>query len=240
MLDINEIGTVAERITQLVNHFCQGNKAAFGRAADIQSGVLAGIVGGRESKPGFEILQKLLTAYPTVSPDWLLFGRGPMQREQPAVTLTDKQWAEAQTTPADVPVSPTAEQWEEARSQALQLLLENDAIKEQAARILAKSEVVKQMWEDESLKELAVRMQSSAKAETEFKHTFYRVVGPPDPKRPYDGLLSVRLGISEDDAKELVRGKQIPYLLFHSTDRITNYRVMESDVQEYIAKLKAH
>lgn len=78
MLHIDEVGTVSERILQLVDHFHQGNKTAFGRAANIQSGVLAGIVGGRESKPGFEILQKLLTAYPTVSPTWLLFGRGEM------------------------------------------------------------------------------------------------------------------------------------------------------------------
>jgi hypothetical protein len=78
MLQIDEVGTVGERILQLVDHFHQGNKTAFGRAANIQSGVLAGIVGGRESKPGFEILQKLLTAYPTVSPNWLLFGRGEM------------------------------------------------------------------------------------------------------------------------------------------------------------------
>ena len=77
-LQINEVGTVGERINKLVDHFCKGNKTAFGRAADIQSGVLAGIVGGRGSKPGFEILQKLLTAYPTVEPTWLLFGRGPM------------------------------------------------------------------------------------------------------------------------------------------------------------------
>jgi hypothetical protein len=78
MLNIVEIGTVSERIMMLINHFSQGNKTAFGRAADIQSGVLAGIIGGRESKPGFEILQKLLTAYPTVNPKWLLFGQGKM------------------------------------------------------------------------------------------------------------------------------------------------------------------
>ena len=86
-LQINEIGTVGERINKLVDHFCKGNKTAFGRAADIQSGVLAGIVGGRGSKPGFEILQKLLTAYPTVDPTWLLFGRGHMLKDLSALTL---------------------------------------------------------------------------------------------------------------------------------------------------------
>lgn len=86
-LQIDEIGTISERINKLVDHFCKGNKTAFGRAADIQSGVLAGIVGGRGSKPGFEILQKLLTAYPTVDPTWLLFGRGSMLKDLSQLTL---------------------------------------------------------------------------------------------------------------------------------------------------------
>jgi hypothetical protein len=78
MLKIEEIGDVQDRVERLVNHFSKGNKAAFGRKADIQSGVLAGILGGRRNKPSFELLQKLLTAYPSVEPNWLLFGRGPM------------------------------------------------------------------------------------------------------------------------------------------------------------------
>jgi hypothetical protein len=81
-IQIHEVGTVGERINLLVDHFCRGNKTAFGRAADIQSGVLAGIVGGRGSKPGFEILQKLLTAYPTINPHWLLFGQGQMLQQE--------------------------------------------------------------------------------------------------------------------------------------------------------------
>ncbi|WP_151086867.1 hypothetical protein [Hymenobacter baengnokdamensis] len=81
MLEINEVDTISKRIVKLVDYFCKGNKTAFGRAADIQSGVLAGIVGERGSKPGFELLQKMLTAYPTVSPDWLLFGHGRMLRK---------------------------------------------------------------------------------------------------------------------------------------------------------------
>jgi hypothetical protein len=81
MLEIKEKGTIADRLNQLVDHFCKGNKTAFGRAADIQSGVLAGIVGGRGSKPGFELLQRILTAYSTVEPNWLLFGNGPMLKD---------------------------------------------------------------------------------------------------------------------------------------------------------------
>jgi hypothetical protein len=85
MLNINEIGDVHNRIDQLVSHFCKGNKAAFGRGADIQSGVLAGIIGGRKNKPSFDVLQKLLIAYPTVEPNWLLFGRGQMLKGKSTV-----------------------------------------------------------------------------------------------------------------------------------------------------------
>jgi hypothetical protein len=82
MLQVDEIGTVGERISRLINHFASGNKTAFGRAAGLQSGLLAGIIGTRQSKPSFEVLQKILTGYPTVNPTWLLFGRGEMLAEQ--------------------------------------------------------------------------------------------------------------------------------------------------------------
>jgi hypothetical protein len=78
MQEIDEIGNVHDRIIQMVEHFGKGNKSAFGRVANIQSGVLAGIIGGRKNKPSFEVLQKILTGYPTVNPTWLLFGRGEM------------------------------------------------------------------------------------------------------------------------------------------------------------------
>ncbi|RZJ93871.1 MAG: hypothetical protein EOO60_04270 [Hymenobacter sp.] len=82
MLNVDEIGNIHDRINQMVDSFCKGNKAAFGRGADIQSGVLAGIIGGRKNKPSFEVLQKLLTGYPAVNPIWLMFGRGPMLNDE--------------------------------------------------------------------------------------------------------------------------------------------------------------
>lgn len=78
MLNIDEEGNIHDRIMNLVSYFSGGNKAAFGRGADIQSGVLAGIIAGRKNKPSFEVLQKILTGYPNVNPMWLLFGRGPL------------------------------------------------------------------------------------------------------------------------------------------------------------------
>ncbi len=37
------------------------------------------ILGGR-NKPGFDLLQKILIAFPAVSPEWLMLGTGPMCR----------------------------------------------------------------------------------------------------------------------------------------------------------------
>jgi hypothetical protein len=89
MQEIDEIGNVHDRIIQMVEHFGKGNKAAFGRVANIQSGVLAGIIGGRKNKPSFEVLQKILTGYPTVNPTWLLFGRGEMLIDQKVPTYEE-------------------------------------------------------------------------------------------------------------------------------------------------------
>lgn len=77
-MKIDEPNTIHERIEALINHYCKGNKTAFGRETDILPGVLASIVGGRMSKPSFELLQKIITRYPAVNGNWLIVGRGPM------------------------------------------------------------------------------------------------------------------------------------------------------------------
>ena len=90
MLTIEESGNVHDRIAALVYHFCKGNATAFGRGADIQSGVLAGITSGRRNKPSFDVVQKILTGYPSVSPRWLIFGLGPMLLEGEELTLNNQ------------------------------------------------------------------------------------------------------------------------------------------------------
>jgi hypothetical protein len=156
MIQIDEVGAVGERIIRLVDYFCQGNKTAFGRAADIQSGVLAGIVGGRESKPGFEILQKLLTAYPTVNPIWLLFGRGPMIQ------------SENVASPQSQPIL-SAEQFEFVRREIKELIVNRlglgpaearriEAVKARTEQIIALD--VKTMTLKMSIDELTTQIQS--------------------------------------------------------------------------------
>ena len=96
MLQIDEIGNVHDRIAEMVDFFCRGNKAAFGRKADIQSGVLAGIIAGRKNKPSFDVLQKLLTGYPSVNPTWLIFGHGPMIKEGNETPVEPTGWTGTQ------------------------------------------------------------------------------------------------------------------------------------------------
>ncbi|GAA4358815.1 hypothetical protein GCM10023185_24810 [Hymenobacter saemangeumensis] len=73
--------TIHARIEQMVKLFSNGNKSAFGRQADLQSGVLAGLIGGRLNKPSFEVIQRLTNAYPQVREEWLISGRGSMLKE---------------------------------------------------------------------------------------------------------------------------------------------------------------
>lgn len=73
-----EMPDIHQRIGLLVDHFCAGNKTAFGKETDILPGVLASIIGGRMSKPSFDLLHKVLSRYPQVSGDWLISGQGSM------------------------------------------------------------------------------------------------------------------------------------------------------------------
>lgn len=97
--DVNDIH---EKIQYLVDHFCAGNKALFGRDAGIPAPVIASLTGGRKSKPSFEVLQKILAQFP-VNANWLVMGQGQMLREEAmsATISLDNQ-----------PHSLTTEQWE--------------------------------------------------------------------------------------------------------------------------------
>ncbi|GAB3637276.1 hypothetical protein GCM10027422_28660 [Hymenobacter arcticus] len=73
-----EIGSVSERIAQMVEHFHKGNKSAFAKAVGISNQSLGEIVGARQSAPSFAALQKMLTAFPEVRMEWLVMGKGEM------------------------------------------------------------------------------------------------------------------------------------------------------------------
>lgn len=82
MHDYKQQESIQERINRMVQVFASGNKSAFGRRADIQSGVLAGLVGGRMNNPSFDVMQRLLTAFPQVRERWLVVGHGDMLKPE--------------------------------------------------------------------------------------------------------------------------------------------------------------
>lgn len=66
------------RLDALIAHFANGNKTAFAKEVGTLPSVVASITGGRMSKPGFELLEKIMLRYPEINGSWLLAGRGPM------------------------------------------------------------------------------------------------------------------------------------------------------------------
>lgn len=70
--------TVNERLNLLIEHFAKGNKTAFAKEVGTLPSVIASIVGGRMSKPSFELLEKISLRYPEINTSWLLTGRGDM------------------------------------------------------------------------------------------------------------------------------------------------------------------
>jgi excisionase family DNA binding protein len=258
MLQIDEIGTIGERINKLVNHFAQGNKTAFGRAADIQSGVLAGIVGGRESKPGFEILQKLLTAYPSINPIWLLFGREEMLQSRPDFPVQLKRTVDASSSR----VATLKELLGILREKYLYISnqIHSISLEQKSASELSPEE--KRLYDDKLNEALVMKQEivesgAPIRAELELltqhlsiqqKHfdevldrvntaqptltTIYRINGEPELHRPYNGLLTQRLSISEATAYKLISDGMLRAVAVGEE----GYRVTELAVREFLGE----
>lgn len=258
MLQIQEIGTISQRIIQLVDHFCQGNKTAFGRAADIQSGVLAGIVGGRESKPGFEILQKLLTAYPSVNAEWLLFGRGQMLQESTSETLLGHpiyptlseqivDLARSAVAGQIAAMRPNREAVYKAFNEQLALSRAEDVIglEEEAEEVRNRINEFGDVAQTPEVYELANRLEAIERAIYIIQNIrfnpdelapslSYRIDGKKDYAKPFDGLLSRRLKISEDEARQLVLGGGIGSIEIEGF----GHEISEYMVRKYLEKKK--
>ena len=70
----------------------------------------------------------------------------------------------------------------------------------------------------------------AAEAEQAALSTVYRLGGEPDPTRPYSGLLTLRLDISERSARELIRTGRLRYTCAGAK----LYRVSEAACREFM------
>lgn len=68
--------SVNERVNFLINTIKAGNKSAFAKEVGVGGGVIQDIVAGRLNKPSFDVLNKIVNAYPTINIEWLVTGEG--------------------------------------------------------------------------------------------------------------------------------------------------------------------
>lgn len=76
--------TINKRFEELITALYKGNKRAFATAIGVSPTVIENVVGARQGKPSYDVIEKLC-ANANVSPGWLILGEGTMLRdEQPA------------------------------------------------------------------------------------------------------------------------------------------------------------
>ncbi len=75
------IDEINKRIIELMVRL-ELNKASFARELDVSLPLITHIATGR-NKPGLELLQRIMTRFEDINPDWLLLGKGEMYRQKP-------------------------------------------------------------------------------------------------------------------------------------------------------------
>ena len=90
MLSINE------RIQRIVNEMYGGNVSDFERISQIKPSTIKNVIGGRKTKPSFDILESIIRNNALISSEWLLTGKGDMlKRFYPGETLEVNDYMES-------------------------------------------------------------------------------------------------------------------------------------------------
>ena len=77
--------SINERFSQMISALYKGNKSAFASAIGVTPSVVDNIVGKRQGKPSFEVVEKV-SALAELNIDWLITGKGNMlKEEEPAI-----------------------------------------------------------------------------------------------------------------------------------------------------------
>lgn len=70
----------------IINQLYNGNKRAFSMAVGVTPTVIENVVGTRQGKPSFDVLEKVC-ANANISATWLMTGRGDMLADEPTGTI---------------------------------------------------------------------------------------------------------------------------------------------------------
>lgn len=73
--------SINERVHIIINDLFDGNKRAFARQIDIAATVVENIVGKRQGKPSFDVIEKIC-ANANISAEWLVLGNGSMKKNE--------------------------------------------------------------------------------------------------------------------------------------------------------------
>lgn len=73
---------INKRIQELIAAVTKGNKRAFSAMVGVSPTVIENIVGSRQGKPGFDLLEKIAYSIENINLDWLITGRGEMLKEE--------------------------------------------------------------------------------------------------------------------------------------------------------------
>lgn len=65
---------INERIRQLIDKECKGNKRAFAQRVGISPSSIENVVGTRGGKPSFDLLEKILSSFENLDANWLILG----------------------------------------------------------------------------------------------------------------------------------------------------------------------
>lgn len=80
---------VSQRITEIIFYYAEGNEKRFAESLGVKPAVVNNYTKGKQqSKPGFDVLQKICEIYPDISLEWLIAGKGQMLKGRQATERT--------------------------------------------------------------------------------------------------------------------------------------------------------
>lgn len=85
------MSTINERIELLIATYTNGNKRAFAMKVGVSGTTVENVVGERKGKPGFDLLEKIILSIESVDGNWLLTGKGSMERSAQVAPVSNKE-----------------------------------------------------------------------------------------------------------------------------------------------------
>jgi hypothetical protein len=140
--------TVNQRLIIIVDTFEKGKKAGFARATGLSTTGVQEMLAGRQNEPSFQALTKILKAYPQISTEWLISGRGEMikgqQPEGASLTSGEATVVESETL--------------------LKLAVAEAKLEEKDRQLADKDRLIDKLWQLNGLPEKLGKLMSSSDA----------------------------------------------------------------------------